>query len=81
MANGGLLRRATFRAEAKIAANDLDAAVDFALQMGPAGAALRDADAATRDTVATAVRDALEPFSGPDGVRMGSATWIVTAGR
>src|SRR5438094_770473 len=37
------------------------------------------ADPALRPKVAAAVRAAIAPFHGPEGVRMGSAAWIVTA--
>jgi hypothetical protein len=57
----------------------LDEAVDFLLQMGPAAAALREAGADAMARVRPAVRDALSPYYGKDGVRMDSASWIVTA--
>src|SRR5436309_3791163 len=56
----------------------LDQAVEFVLQMGPTGAALREADPAVRPAVAAAVRAALAPFHTPAGVRMASAAWVVT---
>ncbi len=59
----------------------LDQAVGFMMQMGPAAAAMREATPAQRETVAAAVRDALAPYHTPDGVRMSSATWLVTARR
>jgi len=62
-------------------AGDLDDAVDFLLEVGPAARALREAgggeDLARR--VADAVRESLVPFAGPGGVRMPYAAWIVTA--
>jgi len=59
---------------------DLDATVDFALKMGPAARALRDAaDPAVVPLVIAAVREALKPYQGADGVRMDSASWVVTA--
>ncbi|MEO8605506.1 MAG: class I SAM-dependent methyltransferase [bacterium] len=59
---------------------DLDATVDFLLQMGPAARALRDApDPSVVPRVAAAVRDALLPYQTPTGVRMDSASWVVTA--
>ncbi|MGH7822610.1 MAG: class I SAM-dependent methyltransferase [Candidatus Binatia bacterium] len=60
------------------ATNDLDRAVDFLLQIGPAGAALREADPALRPKVFAAVREALAPHHTPEGVRLESACWIVT---
>jgi len=56
----------------------LDQTVDLLLQMGPLGAAMRDVSDAARPLVATAVRDAVSPFSTPQGVRMQAAAWIVT---
>jgi SAM-dependent methyltransferase len=58
---------------------DLDGAVQFALQMGPAAAALREADARAKEAAAASVRTALEPFVTAEGVRLGAAAWIVTA--
>src|SRR2546428_324958 len=58
----------------------LDQVVEFLLHgVGPASAALRDADPAVRPAVAAAVRAALGPFATPAGVRLASAAWIVTA--
>jgi hypothetical protein len=53
--------------------------VDLALQMGPAGQALREADATARDRVRESVRDALAPFATEGGVRMPCAASVVTA--
>jgi SAM-dependent methyltransferase len=60
---------------------DLDGSVRFVLALGPAAAALREApDAAALEQKATiAVRAALAPHMTPDGLRMSSASWIVTA--
>src|SRR5262245_24222177 len=57
----------------------LDQAVGFILQMGPAAATIRDATPDLRERVAAAVREALAPYHTPDGVRMSSASWVVTA--
>lgn len=58
---------------------DLDDAVGFLLQMGPAGAALRDASPDVVSRAAASVRDALRPYYRRGlGVRMGAAAWIVT---
>jgi SAM-dependent methyltransferase len=56
----------------------LDEAVDFLVQMGPTGAALRQDPAAT-PRVKAAVEAALKPFHTDVGVRMASAAWIVGA--
>ncbi|MBW2280355.1 MAG: methyltransferase domain-containing protein [Deltaproteobacteria bacterium] len=57
----------------------LDAAVEQLIRVGPAARLLADATDETRETVAAAVREALEPHQGPDGVRLGAACWIVRA--
>jgi ubiquinone/menaquinone biosynthesis C-methylase UbiE len=57
----------------------LEQAVDFTLQLGPAAAALRQAGDAVRASVVGSIRDALAPYTVADGVRMPSASWIVTA--
>jgi len=57
----------------------LDEVVDFALGVGPAGAALREAGPEARPRVAAAVREALAPYAGERGVRMAYAAWIVRA--
>jgi SAM-dependent methyltransferase len=61
----------------RLGGGDLDAAVDFALEIGPASAALREADAGPelRARVAAAVRDALAPFAAGGAVRLPSAAW------
>ncbi len=60
---------------------DLEQTVDFLLQMGPAGAALREAGPDARPRVAAAVREALVAYQTPAGVRMQAAAWIVTGRR
>ena len=59
----------------------IDATITFLLQLGPTAAVLREVDDATRVKVRSAMRDALTPYLTADGVRMGSAAWIVTARR
>jgi SAM-dependent methyltransferase len=61
------------------AGGDLEHAVAFALQMGPAGAALREASADVRRRAADAVRAALAPLVTPRGVVAPYAAWIATA--
>jgi SAM-dependent methyltransferase len=61
------------------AGRSVDETVDFLMQMGPAAMLLRDADPALTPRVAASIRTALEPYVTPDGIRMGSACWIVTA--
>jgi SAM-dependent methyltransferase len=60
---------------------DLDATVEFLLQMGPAAQAIREAGEGAAEKARGALREALGPYDGPDGVRMASAAWIVTARR
>jgi SAM-dependent methyltransferase len=85
----GILERAGFRdvqldavqAELTVGGGaGLDETVDFLLQMGPTSALLRDStDPGLQPRLAAAVREALRPYQTPQGVRMGSASWIVSA--
>ncbi len=59
----------------------LEETVSFLIQLGPAGAALRDADDELRARVVAEVRDSLEPYHDGSGVRMPAAAWIVSARR
>jgi 2-polyprenyl-3-methyl-5-hydroxy-6-metoxy-1,4-benzoquinol methylase len=59
-----------------------DQTVQFLLQMGPTGAAMRAAAADTLDAVTAAMREALQPYVTADGgLRMEAAAWIVTGQR
>ena len=59
---------------------DVDSTLNYLLNMGPAGAMLREADDPDLEQrVRTAVGDLLNKFLTTDGVRMQSAVWIVTA--
>lgn len=62
----------------KVGGGDLDTVLAMTLKIGPLGSVLRD-HPDKRDTVVAAVRAALAPHEGPDGVKLESATWIVTA--
>ncbi len=53
--------------------------VDFSLQMGPAGAAMREADAELRERLRTVVEEAIDPFIVDGGLVMGSAAWVFSA--
>jgi SAM-dependent methyltransferase len=57
----------------------LDATVEFLMQMGPTGAALRNADPSLPPRVAAAIREALQPYCTSEGVRMPAAARIVRA--
>lgn len=61
-----------------IGPGDLETTLGLALRVGPLGALLRE-NPEKRDAVIAAVRAALAPHDGPDGVKLGSATWVVTA--
>jgi SAM-dependent methyltransferase len=61
-----------------IGAPDLDGALEITLKVGPLGAMLRD-HPERAGLVVDAVRRSLEPYAAPGGVRLPSATWIVTA--
>ena len=69
-----------FDVEHSIGTDPADAA-SFACQMGPMSEPFAQADDTTRRKVTDAIRDALEPYADPDGVRLGFSTWIVTATR
>ena len=53
--------------------------VNFSLQMGPAGAAMREADESLRGQLRAAVDEAIEPYLADGGLVMESATWIFGA--
>ena len=57
----------------------LEVTVDTTLSMGPVAAALREADPAKREPVEDAVRRALAPYDGSEGVRLGAGVWVVQA--
>lgn len=58
---------------------DLDEAVAWLSEGGMGKRFLAGADPATTDRALHAARGAMEPFVTPEGVRMGSATWLVHA--
>eukprot|EP01041_Mallomonas_annulata_P017439 gene17439-biopygen10397 len=62
----------------KIGGGDLETVLAMALKVGPLGALPRE-HPEHRDAAIGAVRDALAAHDGPDGVKLESATWIVTA--
>jgi SAM-dependent methyltransferase len=62
----------------KVGGGDLDTALNLALRVGPLGRMLRENPGA-HDAVVGAVRQALAAHDSPDGVKLDSATWIVTA--
>ena len=61
---------------------DVDQALDLVMAIGPAGELLRlwgERKAHLHDQVRSAVREGLEEYSGPNGVRAPASTWIVSA--
>jgi len=64
----------------KIGSGDLETTLGLSLRIGPLGGMLRE-NPDKREAVIDAVRAALRPHEGPDGVLLDSATWIVTARR
>ena len=57
----------------------LEAAVQFVVEVGPASALLREADAAMRERAVDAVRDALRNRGGGGPPSLDAACWIYTA--
>ncbi len=61
---------------------DVEEAIDLVMALGPAGEILRlagDRAAHLHDDVRAALREGLAEFEGPDGLRAGASTWIVSA--
>jgi ubiquinone/menaquinone biosynthesis C-methylase UbiE len=61
---------------------DLDDAIDFQLALGPAGEIVREAGdegQAKRPAIAAELKSLLGKYATPEGVIMGSSSWIVTA--
>ncbi len=58
----------------------LERAVQQMMRVGPASRLLADAAPELRERVAASLREALTPHDGPQGVRMDSAAWLVSAG-
>ena len=78
LAEAGFAEIAVRPVDAMIGGSDLDQSVDLAFNIGPLGRALRENPGAA-DKVRDAVRTVLERYVTPDGLRMPSAVWIVTA--
>jgi SAM-dependent methyltransferase len=75
---GGFAEIAIQPHDAPIRWPDLDTAVRLAMRVGPAGTAARE-HPDLGDRIEAAVREALAPHAGADGVSLPSATWIVRA--
>jgi hypothetical protein len=57
----------------------LDAAVEGALEIGPAARALEGQPPDVRAAAANSIREALAPFAREQAVLLGASIWIVTA--
>ncbi len=57
----------------------LEAAVQGALEIGPASRALQDHPPEVREAARNSIREALAPFASGDAVRLPASIWIVTA--
>jgi SAM-dependent methyltransferase len=81
----GILEQADFdnieieAVEQQMSWPDVDTAVDYITQMGPAGKLMRESDQETGARIHAAVRAVLARHAGPGGVSMPCATWIVKA--
>jgi SAM-dependent methyltransferase len=64
--------------DAKVAWGDLDTSVRLAMRLGPVGGLVRE-HPQLAEQMAAAIRTALAPHVGPQGVRLDSASWIVLA--
>ena len=62
-----------------IAGGDVDAAVEFYLRLLPSGYLLIQPDRHVLDRAKATLRAMVDAHHGPDGISMGSASWIVTA--
>jgi SAM-dependent methyltransferase len=68
-----------FDAEVVVSTTGLDDAVTLAAQMGPAGRFLAEISPEARETGVRAIAGALHPHLREGAVRLGGATWVVTA--
>lgn len=66
------------RHDERIGVGDLEESVSVALRVGPLASVIRE-NPDRREVVTRAIRDAMAPHVTPDGVRLASAVWIVTA--
>jgi hypothetical protein len=57
----------------------LDAAVETALEIGPASRALEGQPPEVRAAAANSIREALAPFASGNSVPLAASIWIVTA--
>ncbi|GAA3794470.1 methyltransferase domain-containing protein [Sphaerisporangium flaviroseum] len=85
---GDVLGKAGFRAVTTTARDvplyfgkDAATAADFFLGSGPVRAILEDHEDLSPAMARTILEDALLPYTGPEGVQLGGALWLVTAQR
>ncbi len=67
--------------EALTVGNTVEEAVAFQSRVGPLALALSELDEAEQARAREVASEALAPYAGPDGVRLGSACWVVHAAR
>lgn len=73
--------RALDRQVCMAAGLDLEQAARFIMQMGPAGAALREAGPEVIEAAAASVQEALRPHMTERGIEMDASAWIFSATR
>ncbi len=78
LTQAGFAEIAFFAHNEKVGGGNLDQTLDLSLRVGPLGSFLRE-NPDRRDAAVAAVRAALAAHEGPDGVKLDSATWIVSA--
>jgi SAM-dependent methyltransferase len=78
LADSGFEAIQILKHDQKIGSGDLEMTLDLALRIGPLGRALRE-NPDSREAVVGSVREALAAHAGPDGVKLDSAAWIVSA--
>lgn len=78
LAQAGFTEIAVVPHNEKVGGGNLDQTLELSLRVGPLGSFLRE-NPDKRDLAVAAVREALAAHDGPDGVKLDSATWIVSA--
>lgn len=59
----------------------LEDALEYAMKIGPAARIIEHAEGEHDAELRSAIRDALQPFVGENGVWLGAAAFVVTARR
>jgi ubiquinone/menaquinone biosynthesis C-methylase UbiE len=78
LADAGFTEIAIAPHNEKVGGGNLDQTLELSLRVGPLGSFLRE-NPDQRDAAVAAVRQALAAHEGPDGVKLDSGTWIVSA--